>query len=165
MSNEPEISRPLRPLETISRPTFAVPAGAWDVHVHVFGPEDRYPHVAKPHYTLPDGNLAQYQALMPIIGMERFVIVQPSFYGTDNSCLLDTLDVVGDAARGVVMIESNIKDSELQDFHRRGVRAVRLDLFKRARLPLSEIQSYILETEGRVKALGWHHLQRGARHG
>jgi len=27
MSDEPEISRPLRPLATISRPTFAVPAG------------------------------------------------------------------------------------------------------------------------------------------
>jgi 2-pyrone-4,6-dicarboxylate lactonase len=156
MSEEPEISKPLRPLEAISRPTVAVPAGAWDVHVHIFGPGDRYPHVAKPHYTLPDGNLAQYQALMPVIGMERFVIVQPSFYGTDNSCLLDTLDVVGNTARGVVMIESDIKESELEDFHRRGVRAVRLDLFKRARLPLSEIQSYISETEARVRPLGWH---------
>jgi 2-pyrone-4,6-dicarboxylate lactonase len=156
MSDEPEISRPLRPLETISRPAFAVPAGAWDVHVHIFGEAERYPHVSKPHYTLPDGNLAQYRALMPIIGMERFVIVQPSFYGTDNSCLLDTLDVVGEGARGVVMIESDIKDLELHEFHRRGVRAVRLDLFKRARLPLSEIQSYILETEARVKPLGWH---------
>jgi 2-pyrone-4,6-dicarboxylate lactonase len=156
MSEGPEISWPLRPLAAISRPTFAVPAGAWDVHVHIFGAAERYPHVAQPHYTLPDGNLAQYQALMPIIGTERFVIVQPSFYGTDNSCLLDTLDLVGDRARGVVMIESGIKDSELQEFHRRGVRAVRLDLFKRARLPLVEIQSYILETEARVKPLGWH---------
>lgn len=156
MSGEPEISRPLRPLATISRPTFAVPAGAWDVHVHIFGAAEPYPHVSQPHYTLPDGNLAQYQALMPIIGMERFVIVQPSFYGTDNSCLLDTLDAVGHRARGVVMIESGIKDSELQEFHRRGVRAVRLDLFKRARWPLTEIQSYILETEARVKPLGWH---------
>jgi predicted TIM-barrel fold metal-dependent hydrolase len=54
------------------------------------------------------------------------------------------------------MIESCVKDSELEEFHRRGVRAVRLDLFKRARLPLGEIRSYILETEARVKPLGWH---------
>jgi 2-pyrone-4,6-dicarboxylate lactonase len=156
MSDEPEISKPLRPLGTISRPTIAVPTGAWDAHVHIFGPEDRYPHVPKPHYTLPDGNLSQYQALMPIIGMERFVIVQPSFYGTDNSCLLDTLDLIGDTARGVVMIESDITESALENFHERGVRAVRLDLFRRARLPLPQIQSYILETEARVKPLGWH---------
>jgi 2-pyrone-4,6-dicarboxylate lactonase len=54
------------------------------------------------------------------------------------------------------MIESGIKDLELQEFHRRGVRAVRLDLFKRARLPPAEIQSYILEAEARAKPLGWH---------
>jgi 2-pyrone-4,6-dicarboxylate lactonase len=156
MSDEPEISKPLRPLGTISPPAIEVPMGAWDAHVHIFGPAERYPHVPKPHYTLPDGNLAQYQALMPVIGMERFVIVQPSFYGTDNSCLLDTLDLIGDAARGVVMIESDITESTLEDFHRRGVRAVRLDLFRRARLPLAEIQSYILETEARIKPLGWH---------
>jgi 2-pyrone-4,6-dicarboxylate lactonase len=156
MSEVPLISLPLRPLETLSRPTFEVPVGAWDVHVHIFGPEQKYPHVAQPHYTLPDGDLAQYQRLMPVIGMQRFVIVQPSFYGTDNSCLLDTLDEIGAVARGAVMIDTDISDSELQRFHDKGVRAVRLDLFKRARLPLAEIQSYILETEARVKPLGWH---------
>ena len=156
MSEVPLISLPLRPLETLSKPTFEIPAGAWDVHVHIFGPEQRYPHVAQPHYTLPDGNLAQYRRLMPLIGMQRFVIVQPSFYGTDNSCLLDTLDQTGAVARGVVMIDTDITDSQLQRFHDKGVRAVRLDLFKRARLPLAEVRSYILEIEARVKPLGWH---------
>ena len=156
MSQAPLISLPLRPLETLSRPTFAVPVGAWDVHVHIFGPEQQYPHVAQPHYTLPDGNLAQYRRLMPFIGVQRFAIVQPSFYGTDNSCLLDTLDEIGAVARGVVMIDTEIADSELQRFHDKGVRAVRLDLFKRARLPLAQVQSYILEVEARVRPLGWH---------
>ena len=156
MSEVPLISLPLRPLETLSKPTFEIPAGAWDVHVHIFGPEQRYPHVAQPHYTLPDGNLAQYRRLMPLIGMQRFVIVQPSFYGTDNSCLLDTLDEIGTVARGVVMIDTDITDSQLQRFHDKGVRAVRLDLFKRARLPLEEVRSYILDIEARVKPLGWH---------
>jgi len=156
MSQAPLISLPLRPLETLSRPTFAVPVGAWDVHVHIFGPERSYPHVAQPHYTLPDGNLAQYRRLMPFIGVQRFAIVQPSFYGTDNSCLLDTLDEIGAVARGVVMIDTEIADSELQRFHDKGVRAVRLDLFKRAQLPLAQVQSYILEVEARVRPLGWH---------
>ena len=113
MSGEPLVSLPLRPLETISHPTFPLPAGAWDAHVHIFGPAERYPHVEKPHYTLPDGTLAQYRSLMPRLGIERFVIVQPSFYGCDNSCLLDTLVEVGDRARGVVMIEPDISDAEL----------------------------------------------------
>ena len=156
MSEGPLLSLPLRALETLSRPSFRMPSGAWDMHVHIFGPAERYPHVAKPHYTLPDGTLAQYRSLMPRIGIERFAIVQPSYYGTDNSCLLDTLAEAGDPARGVVMIEPDISDSELQSFKRRGVRAVRLDLFKRAREPLAAIQSYIMDTAARVAPLGWH---------
>ena len=129
MSDEPLLSLPLRALETVSRPTFPMPSGAWDMHVHIFGPAERYPHVEKPHYTLPDGTLGQYRSLMPLLGIERFVLVQPSYYGTDNSCLLDTLVEVGDLARGVVMIEPDISEAELERFHRCGVRAVRLDLF------------------------------------
>jgi predicted TIM-barrel fold metal-dependent hydrolase len=133
-----------------------MPSGAWDIHVHVFGPSERYSHVEKPHYTLPDGTLAQYRRLMPQVGIERFVLVQPSYYGTDNSCLLDALIDVGDLARGVVMIEPGISDAELNRFHRCGVRAVRLDLFKRARQPLTAIKSYIVEAAARVGPLGWH---------
>jgi len=156
VSEEPFLSLPLRSLETISRPAFLMPPGAWDVHVHIFGPPERYPHVAKPHYTLPDGTLSQYLSLMPQVGIERFVIVQPSYYGTDNSCLLDTLMNVGDLARGVAMIEPDISDAELDHLHRSGVRAVRLDLFKRARERLAAIKSYITETAARVSPLGWH---------
>ena len=118
MSEEPLLSLPLRALETISQPIFLMPSGAWDMHVHIFGPPDRYPHVEKPHYTLPDGTLTQYRSLMPLVGIERFVLVQPSYYGTNNSCLLDTLIDVGDLARGVVMIEPDISDAELDRLHR-----------------------------------------------
>jgi 2-pyrone-4,6-dicarboxylate lactonase len=156
MSAEPLLSLPLRPLETVSALTFPLPAGTWDVHVHVFGPAERYPHVEKPHYTLPDGTLRQYRRLMSRLGIERFVIVQPSFYGCDNSCLLDALVEVGDRARGVVMVEPDITDAQLTGFHRRGVRAVRLDLFKRAREPLPAVKSYIQQMAERVGALGWH---------
>jgi predicted TIM-barrel fold metal-dependent hydrolase len=156
MSDEPLISLPLRPLETVSRTAFSMPSGAWDAHVHVFGPPERYPHVDRPHYTLPDGSMAQYRSLMPRLGIQRFVIVQPSFYGTDNSCLLDTLADARDLARGVVMIESDITDAELDRFHQRGVRAVRLDLFKRASEPVATIRAYITQIAARVGALGWH---------
>jgi 2-pyrone-4,6-dicarboxylate lactonase len=156
MSDEPLLSLPLRSLEKISRPTFSLPAGAWDLHVHIFGPADRYPHVEKPHYTLPDGTLAQYRSLMPHLGIKRFVIVQPSFYGSDNSCLLDTLIEVGGLARGVVMIEPDMTDAELDGFHQRGVRAVRLDLFKLAREPAGAVKSYIEQMAARVGPLGWH---------
>lgn len=156
LTDEILTSQPLRPAETNQRPVFDVPAGACDGHMHVFGPETTYPRVKRPHYTLPDGTLAQYRRLMPVLGLDRFVIVQPSFYGTDNACLLDALAAAGDASRGVVMVEPDIADAELDRFHRLGVRAVRLDLFKRAALPLDQIQAYITAMAARVARLGWH---------
>jgi len=154
MNDEILTSLPMLPLEKVERPRFRMPAGACDAHMHVFGPENIHPHVPKPHYTLPDGKLEHYLGLMQILGLHRFVIVQPSFYGTDNACLINALNKAGQQARGVVMFESDVSDSELDRFHEAGVRAVRLDLFKRAREPLSAIQNYVRQTAARVARLG-----------
>jgi predicted TIM-barrel fold metal-dependent hydrolase len=54
------------------------------------------------------------------------------------------------------MFEPDISDSELDRCHQAGVRAVRLDLFKRARDPLATIQAYVRQTAARVARLGWH---------
>jgi predicted TIM-barrel fold metal-dependent hydrolase len=156
MNDEILTSSPLRAIEKIELPKFAVPPGACDSHMHVFGAADIYPHVQNPHYTLPYGRLEHYLALMQVLGIQRFIIVQPSFYGTDNACLLDALKNAGGQARGVVMIDPEVSDAELDRFHAAGVRAVRLDLFKRAREPLAAIQAYVQQTAARVARLGWH---------
>lgn len=155
-AEEPLVPEPIRPLDTIERPRFAVPRAACDVHMHVFGPADRYPRVPHPHYTLPDGRLGHFRELMTILGLERFVIVQPSYYGTDNSCLLDALAQSGDAARGVVMIEEDTSRAELSAMHAAGTRGLRLDLFKRASQPLADIRAYILRMAAKIAPLGWH---------
>lgn len=154
--NAPLKSEPMLPLEKLTLPDFELPSGACDAHMHVFGPEDRYPHVPAPHYTLPDGKLEHFQGLMRVLGIERFVIVQPSFYGTDNSCLLDALAKAGKAARGLVMVEDDVSNAELERFHEAGVRGIRLDLFKRAQQPIDDIKSYIARMAKMVDALGWH---------
>ena len=155
-TEEPLVSQPMRSVESNERPNFAVPAGACDAHMHVFGPEDRYPRVPHPHYTLPDGKMSHYRSLIDGLGIRHFVIVQPSFYDTDNSCLVDALADVGDIARGVVMVEPEVTDEELARMSALGVCGVRLDLFKRARLPIEEIQAFILTMAARVKPFGWH---------
>ena len=156
MSEQPLLSLPMRPLETIELPRFRVPGGACDTHTHVFGPLDRYPAVAHPHYTLPDGKLQHYLRLMRLLGLSRFVIVQPSFYGTDNSCLLNALAAAAPYASGVVMVSPDVNDLELQRFHSLGVRAIRIDLFKVANEPLPVIKSLIAETAKKAAALHWH---------
>lgn len=149
-------SLPMRPLDKIELPRFQMPTKACDVHMHVFGPLNRYPSVARPHYTLPDGKLEHYLGLMSVLGLERFVIVQPSFYDTDNACLLDALAAAGTIARGVVMIDPDISEKELDRMHVLGVRAVRLDLFKRSGLPLEQIKTFINTIANRVSGRGWH---------
>jgi 2-pyrone-4,6-dicarboxylate lactonase len=156
MAETPLISTPMRDYETLSRPSFTMPALACDAHMHVFGPEDKYPKVEHPHYTLPDGKLAHYLQMMSVLQLKRFVIVQPSFYGTDNRCLIDALHVAGSIARGVVMIDEGTDTATLDSFHQAGVRAVRLDLFARSGLPTAEIQQYITRMARLCASLGWH---------
>ena len=156
MAETPLISTPMRDADTLSRPTIIMPAHACDAHMHVFGPESIYPHVEHPHYTLPDGALPLYMKTMTALGLQRFVIVQPSFYGVDNRCMIEALHEAGPIARGVVMIEEEIDDAELDRFHQAGVRAVRLDLFARSEQPTTDIQQYITRMASRCDSRGWH---------
>ncbi|MGH8779207.1 amidohydrolase family protein [Paraburkholderia sp.] len=156
MAETPLISTPMRDHTTLARPAFDLPAHACDAHMHVFGPLEQYPCVAHPHYTLPDGKLEYYRKLMDTLSLERFVIVQPSFYGTDNRCLLDALRVAGPTARGVAMIDEDTDDATLTRFHDAGVRALRLDLFARSAEPTDAIRAYIGRMAKRCAALGWH---------
>jgi 2-pyrone-4,6-dicarboxylate lactonase len=148
------VTTPMRDAETNTPPRFAVEPGSCDCHVHVF--ETGYPHVAEPLYTFPDATLEQYQRLASRLGFERMVLVQPSYYGTDNRLLLDVLTRVGPSCRGVVQIHEDLPDAELDRFHELGVRAVRLDLFARASWPVAEIHAYISRMAARVRPRGWH---------
>ena len=145
---------PMRGAETNTPPAFAVPPGACDAHFHVFEPG--YPHVPHPHYTFPDATIDQYLAMTAALGLERMVLVQPSFYGTDNRLLADTLKRLGPRCGGVVQIEEDTTGAELDAFGEIGVRAVRLDLFARAQWPAGEIIAYIRRMAARVTPRGWH---------
>ena len=156
MSTQPLTSTPMRDASTLSRPRFAMPAGACDSHVHVFGAAARYPSVDQPHYTLPDGSPELLQRMTAALGIERVAIVQPSYYGTDNRCMLDALDQLDGRARGVAMVDESVDDAHLAHLHARGVRALRLDLFLRAQWPIAEIAAYVKRSIARAKPLGWH---------
>lgn len=156
MSTEPLTSTPMRDASTLTLPPYQMPAGACDSHVHVFGPQALYPHVPHPHYTLPDGGPSLLQRMTDAMGIERFAIVQPSFYGTDNRCMLDALDHFGVNARGVAMVDERVTEDDLWALHGRGVRALRLDLFLRQAWPIEQIASYVRTTIGQIRPMGWH---------
>jgi len=145
---------PMRPAETNTRPRYAMPPGACDTHFHVFEPG--YPCVPNPLYTFPEATVEQYLAVTDWLGFERMVLVQPTYYGTDNSLLIDALKRIGPRARGVARIEDAASDEELDQLDAVGVRAIRLDLFARAAWPLEQITAYIEAMAARAEPRGWH---------
>ena len=130
---------------------------ACDCHVHVFGPRDRYPQIATRAYTADIASIDSLRSNGQPLGITRFVIVQASIYGTDNSCLLDTLDVLDGNGRGVVVVDPGaVTPSALDDWSSRGARGLRINLYSgnpRAGYP---------DLERRLRALaditpeGWH---------
>src|SRR6266436_2552750 len=109
-------------------PLSDMPAGAIDVHNHIVGPQAKYPMAATRTYTPPEASVARLRALRAQLGVARNVIVQPSFYGTDNSCLVDALAELGTSARGIAVVPQNVSDAELKRLAAAGVTGVRLNL-------------------------------------
>jgi 2-pyrone-4,6-dicarboxylate lactonase len=145
---------PMRAAQTNSRPPFTLPPGSCDTHFHVFQPG--YPHVAHPLYTFPDATLDQYLRLTEFLGIERMVLVQPTYYGTHNALALDVLRRVGPRCRAVVQVPEDVTDATLDHYHELGVRAIRLDLFARAEQPTAELIAYLRRMAARTGPRGWH---------
>lgn len=138
------------------KPAFALPRGATDTHFHIFGPMAQYGFSGKRIYTPPDALLADWQRLANTLGVERGVIVQPSVYGTDNAVTLANLKAMNGQWRGVVVVEDNITDKELEAMHALGVRGIRFNVvdvaIEKGVLPMQQVR-HMAE---RIAPLGWH---------
>ena len=58
-----------------------------DSHVHIIGPIAQYPQVTTRTYLAPPASLDALARGAAVRDVTRFVIVQPSFYGPDNTLL------------------------------------------------------------------------------
>lgn len=101
---------------------------ATDCHVHVFGERREYPMMENRHYTPGQADTQALRAHMQACGIQRVVLVQPSVYGTDNGCMLDAMEILGDAARGVAVIAQDSPASLLEQLAERNVAGLRLNL-------------------------------------
>jgi len=143
-------------------PAFAAPKGACDAHFHVFGSAEKYPHVSDDlRYKPPYAPLDAYLKLARRIGFERFVFVQPSAYGLDNSCMFDAMaDIDSTVRRGICQLdEANAEDSELSRWHALGVRGVRINIspIRQPEAGLADaLRSKIVRTGEICRELGWH---------
>src|SRR2546421_7934007 len=92
---------------------FDVPAGACDCHTHIFGDPRRFPLSPSRTYTPEPASIEEMRALHRALHTDRVVIVNPSVYGTDNSCTLDAVKQLGSSARAVAVIDDKISDANL----------------------------------------------------
>ena len=111
-------------------PAFAAPPKACDAHFHVFGPAEKYAYGTDIRYKPPYEPVDRYLKLARRLGFERYVFVQPSAYGFDNSCMLDAMRQLDPAIRrGIVDLdEARTTDKELSDLDALGVRGIRVNV-------------------------------------
>ena len=110
----------------------------WDCHVHVFGPAARHPLASRLAYRPPDRSLADLEAVAGPAGIGRIVLVQPSVYGTDNSCMLDALRSGEGRHRAVAVVPPDFSRQEFEALHALGVRGIRFNLVSKAGNSLDE---------------------------
>jgi predicted TIM-barrel fold metal-dependent hydrolase len=135
---------------------FTPPPGACDCHVHVIGDRARYFMIPERAYTPPPASVDQLLALQKALHLERVVVVQPSFYGSDNRCLLDALKALGGRARGVAVIDDDTTDRALDDLHKAGVRGVRVNLETTGQADPDQAKVKLWAAAARVSGRGWH---------
>jgi len=122
------VSRDSTEIEKEGVPSFRAPAFSCDGHFHVFGPAERYPYGTDIRYQPPLAPLEDYLRHARHLGVERHVFVQPSAYGRDNTCMLDAMRETGAECRGIVDIDENAPDAEIERLNRAGVRGVRVNV-------------------------------------
>lgn len=124
--------------------------------MHIIDPE-RYPLSPTAIYKPSKFTITQAISFESSIGASNIVIVQPSIYNNDNSCLLDALRILGPArARGVVAFDpATTPLSVLQDWHKLGVRGVRMNLQSTAQtMDDAEIEAVLHRYADAVRPLG-----------
>jgi predicted TIM-barrel fold metal-dependent hydrolase len=142
-------------------PAFAAPPNACDSHFHVFGPAQKYPYGSDIRYTPPYEPLKLYLKLARRIAFVRYVFVQPSAYGFDNCCMLDSMRELDPAIRrGIIDLDENsTSDRELADLNATGVRGIRVNISP-IRKPEAGFAASMLPRIGRLAKicgeLGWH---------
>jgi predicted TIM-barrel fold metal-dependent hydrolase len=129
-----------------------------DCHVHIVGPAGKYPQVPERAHLSGLAPVETLRRLGASRGITRFVVVHPSFYGTDNSATLDALDVLAGDGRGVAVIDPRATSADtLAEFHRRGVRGLRVNLYSPIKPPGGNtLAEAFVATAETAAAMGWH---------
>ena len=122
------------------KPKLVAPPNACDCHAHIIGPGEQYPFAAERSYTPPEAHKDAYQRMLTALGLQRAVIVQPSFYGTDNRCTYDAITQSGGKWHAVAVLSTDTPKQEMQRLHDAGFRGARINLIYKGGVSLSTLE-------------------------
>ncbi len=88
--------------------------------------------LASRSYTPAPASLSEWRDTLGPCGITHGVVVQPSFYGTDNRVLLAALEEGAGRLVGVAAVAADVTDDELDRIAAAGVRGVRMAHFEPA---------------------------------
>jgi D-galactarolactone isomerase len=131
-----------------SSPALKAPPLACDCHHHIY--DRAFPYVDD--RDLPTASVTDYLKLRSRLGLTRSVAIQPSSYGTDNSCLLAALAQLGSSSRAIAVVDDRVQTSELKRLDAAGVRGLRFNLGAGS----VTTPQMIKPLAHRVADLGWH---------
>jgi D-galactarolactone isomerase len=129
-----------------------MPEHSCDTHIHIYDPS--YPQASNAKMPAPTASVQDYKYLQDKLGTQRVVVVQPSVYGFDNSCTLDSIAAFNrdhDVARGVAAIHDDISQQELMSLRDKGIRGIRFFMLNGGMLKWAQ-----LDKQAKIAAdMGW----------
>jgi predicted TIM-barrel fold metal-dependent hydrolase len=112
--------------------------------------------VAERHYTPGPASVNDLLSHLARNGLQRSVIIQPSFYGSDNRCMLQALHGLQGAGRGVAVLGTGASDADLHALHAQGIRGLRLNVESSGDGDIQAISAELRYWADRITVLGWH---------
>jgi predicted TIM-barrel fold metal-dependent hydrolase len=135
-----------------TKPKFTPPPGAADTHIHLFGPQAKYPINPGAKYTpreiLPEHSIALQDAL----GLSFAVVVSGGAYARDYRFMADSLEKYPNRFRGIALMPDDATPADFERLTRLGVRGLRF--MSRAHGMI--VPAINAGVAARAKEHGWH---------
>ena len=128
-----------------------------------FGDPRRFPFWSSRAYTPEPASVEEMRVLHRALHTDRVVVVNPSVYGTDNSCTLDAVKQLGSSARAIAVIDDKTPEAALDEMDRAGVRGIRINLGTSGQADPAVARQRLQAGVERIKGRKHWHIQVYAR--
>jgi predicted TIM-barrel fold metal-dependent hydrolase len=134
------------------KPKLKAPPGACDTHIHLFGPQAKYPFAPDSPYTSRDALSETLFALQDTLGLSTAIVVSPGGYGRNSAMLADVLAKHPQRLRGIALMRDDAPAAEFARLTRLGVRGLRMMSARRG----VHVPHLNRDTAARAHEHGWH---------